>query len=323
MPHVTVLIPMYNAADTILDALQSVLSQHAADLEVIVIDDQSTDGSADCVRGLDDARVRIVDGAHEGIAAAANVGLAHARGGILMRCDADDRFVPGRIAWQTQWLDQHPEFGAVCGYVQSFDERGRPIADFDSLGNSTEMTGKLRQGHAYIHFNAWAIRTELVRQAGQWRPFFICSEDVDLQLRLGEIARVWYEHRLSYQLRIRQTSITHQKSESFIQFYKDTARTFQRQRQEGRPDDLASGHPPEPPSGDGTGKAIDVEEQILGQLVGQAWNELAEGRYLRAIRTSGRACWRAPARFLVWRNLLMILLKSPLNLAKRHGSSPR
>ncbi|NIA12726.1 MAG: glycosyltransferase [Nitrospiraceae bacterium] len=317
MPQITVLIPMYNAADTILDALESIVSERDVDLEVVVVDDRSTDGSAERVRSLGDPRVRLVEGPHEGIAAAANAGLAQAGGEILMRCDADDRFVPGRIARQAVWLDGQPEYGAVCGYVQTIDSKGRVIANFDALGASMELTDELRRGNAYIHFNAWAIRTELIRRAGSWRPFFICSEDVDLQLRLGEHARVWYEHALAYQLRIRESSITHQKSEAFIRFYKDAARTFQRQRLSGRADDLALGQPPEPPASDEPGARIDVGEQIRGQLIGQAWHELAHGHRLRAIRTAGRACWRAPSRWMVWRNLIVVMVKSLPGLAPR------
>ena len=75
----TLLMPMRNARPFVAAALRSVLSQEGVDLEVVVIDDGSTDGSADAVRALGDPRVRIIDGPRQGISAAMNAGIAAAR----------------------------------------------------------------------------------------------------------------------------------------------------------------------------------------------------------------------------------------------------
>src|SRR5436190_861860 len=102
MPEVTVIMPMRNARPFVTEALQSILVEREIELEVIVIDDGSTDGSGVAVSAIDDPRVRMVAGPGEGIAAAFNVGLAESMGKIIMRCDADDRYPPQRISLQVR-----------------------------------------------------------------------------------------------------------------------------------------------------------------------------------------------------------------------------
>src|SRR6476469_7091894 len=115
MQLVSVVMPMRNAERFVAESLRSLLALRGQgegfELEVIVVDDGSTDRSAEVVRGLNDGRVRIVPGPQRGISAAFNVGLAAALGQILTRCDADDLYPPDRLDWQVRWLAEHPEFG--------------------------------------------------------------------------------------------------------------------------------------------------------------------------------------------------------------------
>src|SRR5688572_28275653 len=129
MSLVSVIMPMRNARPFVADAVRSVLAQNSVELEIIVVDDGSTDGSGDIVRGMTDPRVRMVQGPEKGIAAAFNTGLAAARGDLLARCDADDFYPAGRLSWQVAALEKLPEYGAVCGYYSTIDPRGRLVAE--------------------------------------------------------------------------------------------------------------------------------------------------------------------------------------------------
>ncbi len=91
---ISILIPCRNAERYIRSTLESVLAQRDVDLEVIVIDDGSTDRSIEIVRELNDSRVRVIPGPQRGISAAFNSGLAEAKGEYLARCDADDLYPP-------------------------------------------------------------------------------------------------------------------------------------------------------------------------------------------------------------------------------------
>src|SRR4051794_2590211 len=129
MPLISVIIPMRNAEPFVKAAVESVLAQGEVELEVIVIDDGSTDRSADVVRAIDDPRVRVIPGPQKGISAAFNTGLAEARGEFLARCDADDLSPPRRLEWQLEFLLEHPEFAAISGSFTTIDARGKTIAD--------------------------------------------------------------------------------------------------------------------------------------------------------------------------------------------------
>src|SRR6476646_4841074 len=143
MALVSVLIPMRNAQSFVAAALQSVIAQRNVELEVIVIDDGSTDRSAQIVQQINDPRVRIVKGPQRGIAAAFNTGLSVARGGIVARCDADDLYPPDRLAWQVRFLEEHPDFGAVCGSFSTVTESGAAVADHHDEKKAEEITAEL------------------------------------------------------------------------------------------------------------------------------------------------------------------------------------
>src|SRR3954462_13757777 len=94
---VSIVVPMHNAEPYIAATLKSVLRETSIAIEVIVVNDRSTDASPARVHALEDSRIRIVEGPGRGIAACLNTALAHAHGDIVMRCDADDLFSEHRI----------------------------------------------------------------------------------------------------------------------------------------------------------------------------------------------------------------------------------
>ena len=125
-PLVTALMSTYNSAPFVVDAIHSVLNQSMDDLELLVIDDGSTDTTVDLVRSMVDARIRLVKlPVNVGVGAALNVGLSIARGSYLAKVDADDINHPERFSHQLAALTAHPEWGLVKGRVEYFTEDGR------------------------------------------------------------------------------------------------------------------------------------------------------------------------------------------------------
>ena len=118
---VSVVIPVYNKAPFLQACLESICSQTFRDLEVICVDDRSTDNSLEVLRGYSDPRLRIIEMAvNSGPGGAANAGLDAAQGEYIVRMDADDIAVPERIALQVAYMDAHPETGASGGQLQLF-----------------------------------------------------------------------------------------------------------------------------------------------------------------------------------------------------------
>jgi hypothetical protein len=114
-PRVTVLMPAHNAAATIAEAARSILAQSWRDLELLIVDDASSDETVSILESLRDPRVRVVRSSERlKLAGALNLGLREARGEYVARMDADDVALPNRLALQVRFLDRHPDI-AICG----------------------------------------------------------------------------------------------------------------------------------------------------------------------------------------------------------------
>ena len=120
---VSVIIPCFNYARFLPGAIASALDQRDVDIDVIVVDDSSSDGSLAVARRIarDDVRVQVIAHAHNlGPVAAFNDGLAVASGEFLIRLDADDLLTPGSVARSVALAEEHPQVGMVYGYPVPF-----------------------------------------------------------------------------------------------------------------------------------------------------------------------------------------------------------
>lgn len=306
--RVSVLVPLHNAEPYIAQTLNSILQETEVPIEVVVVNDRSTDHSLDVVKRIRDERIRVVEGPGRGIAACLNAGLAAVRGEVLMRCDADDLYPVGRIREQLAWLDAHSEYGAVCGSFSTMDESGRVVADLVTGDIGEEITEELNNSRTRTHLCSYAIRMDVLRGLDGFRSFFVTAEDIDFQLRLGEVARVMYLPRTFYLYRLHDASITHTQGNAKRLFFENTARLFQEQRKTDGQDDLQRGCPPAPPEG-GVEAAGSVGSQIGGYLTGLAWREHAAGNKFKALGLGFRAVQRSPWDMRSWRSLFALLLK--------------
>jgi glycosyltransferase involved in cell wall biosynthesis len=117
-PLVSVMIGVYNGAPYIAEAIESVLAQDYEPLELIVVDDGSTDGSADVARRFPEARVFRQENGGNG--SARNRAVEEATGELYAFLDADDRFTPGKLTLQKAALDADPGLDMVFGHVREF-----------------------------------------------------------------------------------------------------------------------------------------------------------------------------------------------------------
>jgi glycosyltransferase involved in cell wall biosynthesis len=125
---VSVVIPTYNRVSIVGRAIDSVLSQHYRAVEVIVVDDGSTDGTEDLVRKYD-SRVRYVRQSNAGVSAARNLGLRETKGEFIALLDSDDEWLPWKIELQVAALHRYSDLGMVWTDMAAVDERGATIAD--------------------------------------------------------------------------------------------------------------------------------------------------------------------------------------------------
>ena len=114
VPLVSVVMPAYNSRAYIEASIQSVLDQDYEAIELIIVDDGSSDGTPDLARSFG-AQVKVIEQKNSGPAAARNTGVSAARGELLAFVDADDIWLPGKVRAQVRYLTEHPDTGIVFG----------------------------------------------------------------------------------------------------------------------------------------------------------------------------------------------------------------
>jgi glycosyltransferase involved in cell wall biosynthesis len=186
-PAVSVLLPVYNRERLIADAIRSILAQSFADLELIVVDDGSTDGSAEVVKSFSDSRIRIVSHpANRGIPAARNTALDEARGRFIAWLDSDDVARPSRLAEQVGFLERNHEIAMVGSCAGKIDGEGRRLGGIRLVPFASE---DIRAWHLFTPaFQQSAImgRAEVLRGYRYREDYPVC-EDLELTTRvIGE-----------------------------------------------------------------------------------------------------------------------------------------
>lgn len=137
MPKATLVVPAYNVSATIGMTLKSLLSQSFPDFEIIVVDDGSQDDTVACVQRFYDPRLRLIRQKNRGLAGAHNTGIAAARGEYIGFCDADDMWLPEKLARHVAHLDARPEVGISFSGSELVDAQGAPTG----LYQSPRLTG--------------------------------------------------------------------------------------------------------------------------------------------------------------------------------------
>ncbi|MGE0039825.1 MAG: glycosyltransferase family 2 protein [Vicinamibacterales bacterium] len=208
-PRVSVLLPVRNGLPYLRMALDSILTQTLTDLEVIVVDDDSTDGSRLVVLGTGDPRVRVLDGRGLGVAHALNLALRAARAPYVARQDADDLSAPTRLARLADFLDANPEIAVATSRVSIVDAAGRPagtdwaraVRDGWEAARTPEQIARLMPVTCCIVHGSVMARRSTLQVAGGYDETRL-AEDYDLWLRLlpgtcfARLPDALYTHRL-------------------------------------------------------------------------------------------------------------------------------
>lgn len=126
-PRVSVVMPMYNVARFVVEAIDSVRDQSFTDFELILVDDGSTDQTCQIAACYDDPRIRFIGQANRGLAGARNSGIAAARGDYVALLDSDDRWHKDKLALHVIHLDNDPSVGVSYSGSRFIDVEGRPL----------------------------------------------------------------------------------------------------------------------------------------------------------------------------------------------------
>ena len=221
--HVTVVIPTYNRGHVVTRAAVSALAQTHRDLDIVVVDDGSSDDTVDRLKTLDDPRLHYVHRPHAGVSATRNAGVALATGELVSFLDSDDEWKPYKLQREVAFLTRHPEVDAVFTDLEKYDGNmfvpsfmrasplfSRRLADARQRDAivlpSREMYLYLLQ-EVFVKPSALTLRTEAFRCAGGFVEQWSSSEDWEFLLRFAKRSRFGYIDEPLVVLRISDDSL--------------------------------------------------------------------------------------------------------------------
>ncbi len=183
--HVTVLMGVYNMSTSVRRAIESILGQSYADLDLLIVDDASTDGTSELLRSMSrrDSRITIVrNDRNYGLAFSLNRGWRLARGGLIARMDADDVSLPERLCRQAEFMQTHPEVAVLGTGAKLVDEAGQLVGSTLRPTEHEALVSKIYKECPFIHPTVM-LRREFLEATGGYDNALRGSEDYDLWLR--------------------------------------------------------------------------------------------------------------------------------------------
>lgn len=185
-PAVSVVIPAWNAAWCIRRAVDSVLAQTHRDFELIVVDDGSTDDTAAALARYG-ARVLVVAKRNGGLSSARNAGIAAARGAYVALLDADDWWLPEKLARQVAWMDAHPEAAFCSTAARVVNPHGEPIGEWRCRPSAGSALEAIFSANGYVAGSGSAVlaRRGALEAAGGFDETLRSLEDIDMWMRLA------------------------------------------------------------------------------------------------------------------------------------------
>lgn len=198
-PLVSLVMPTYNVVDSIREAVDSIIDQTLTDWELIIVDDQSTDGTWQALQQYRDARIQLFRlERHEGIVTALNRGLDASRGQFIARMDGDDISLPQRLERQLAFLSSRPECDLVGSDFACIDENGNVYALVRQL-RGKPLQQFLKAGAGLLHGTFFFRRSVYIKLKGYRFDF---AEDYDFLTRLhtkglqfDNLPESLYQHR--------------------------------------------------------------------------------------------------------------------------------
>jgi glycosyltransferase involved in cell wall biosynthesis len=182
-PLVSVIIPTFNRAWCLAEAVDSVLAQEFGDFELIVVDDGSTDGTFSLLAGYGDA-IRVLRRENQGVSAARNAGIAAARGVLIAFLDSDDLWLPGKLRHQVAFFASHPE-ALICQTEELWVRNGRRVNPGKRHRKRSGMIFEASLDLCLVSPSAVMVRRELFERVGLFDERLPACEDYDLWLRVS------------------------------------------------------------------------------------------------------------------------------------------
>ena len=188
-PLVSIVSPSFNQAPFLESTMESVFAQDHPNIEYIVVDGGSTDGSVEIIKKHASQLAWWTSERDRGQTDAINKGMAHAKGTILAWLNSDDTYLPGAVTAAVRRFGESPEAGLIYGDANYIDDRGEVIGKFPAAQTDYR---RLRRGYVHIPQQAAFFRGDLWRAVGPLDPSFYFAMDYDLWVRIAAKAELRY-----------------------------------------------------------------------------------------------------------------------------------
>lgn len=214
-PLVSVITPTFNRADYLPYAVESVLSQSVPDFELIVIDDGSTDGTAELMeRYLADSRIRYLKQENQGQSVARNRGIAEARGQFICFLDSDNAWVSTKLETSLKAFEEHPEADIVYGDFITIDGEGHELGVNRMARYSGRITPQLLRDN-FVSMNTTMTRKRCFDEMGGFDSADRLAEDYGLWLRFSTRYQFLYVPAVLGYYRVMENQISSDKESRF------------------------------------------------------------------------------------------------------------
>jgi glycosyltransferase involved in cell wall biosynthesis len=205
LPLVSIIIPCFNGAQFISEAIESALAQTHPRVEVIIIDDGSVDSSADVIARYP---VRCLHGQREGVSAARNRGIRESQGEYIVLLDADDRLLPNAARSGLAALMKHPECCMAIGAHNVVSSSGRLIRSREKPLNKCDYYARLLKSNFIECISSAVFRRDIFPLAGWFNTGLDAAEDYDLYLRLAREHAICCHGDVVSDYRLHQTNVS-------------------------------------------------------------------------------------------------------------------
>lgn len=212
-PLVSIIMSVFNGQEHLKESIDSLLNQTYHNLEIIIVNDGSTDSTREVIRFYNDKRIVFIDrNENLGLTKSLNEGLALCRGNYIARQDVGDISFRTRIEQQVDFLQDHSEISILGSAIEWFNFN-RTLKRFVYNGNPDNVRSRLLSFFNPIPHSTLMFRKEVVERLSGYNNYFVLAQDYDFLLRASEIFKITSLPKPLVKLRFNPSSLTHAGTE--------------------------------------------------------------------------------------------------------------
>lgn len=185
-PLITIIVPCFNAQNTIKETIESVLKQTYKNYELLIINDGSTDNSVEVCSSYahSDNRISIISINNHGVSVARNTGIQHAQGEYIAFLDSDDLWQPNKLEQQINFMNSHPEVGVCFSKVEFISETGQELNQFSTVPTQGLVADGLLAENLTCTTSNILCRQQVIKEVGPFNTTMSFAEDQEWLLRV-------------------------------------------------------------------------------------------------------------------------------------------